>query len=309
MGLRVFLTGISGYLGGVLARRFASMPEVDGITGIYNAHLPTSLRSPKVDLVRMDIRSPDLARAMTGHQVVVHTAFIVLWPAGMPARVRDQINLGGTRNVAEAAVENGALRFLHASSIAAYDPAQVWGRDDAGEDFPIGKGLSALYYANSKALAESILTEVLGRSGVTLTLFRPCYIAGPNDRTTIKGIRDNAARFTGLDPRLQWVHEDDVAEAFARGVLSDMPGAYNLAPDDFVRESELLRLIGASSAPTVPIWLARLVTQLRWRFLGSPTHGSWVDAARADFTVSNAKLKATGWAPRYDSAAAIRASR
>ncbi len=306
MGMSVFLTGIGGYLGSVLATQLVSKPEIDRITGIDIA-LPPSPFPGKVKLIKMDIRSPELADAMSGHDFVIHCASIVLWLAKMPAAVRDDINFNGARNVAQAAVKNRVRGFLHASSVAAYDPVQAVRRQNMGEDFPIGKGDSPFYYCNSKAIAERILTERLGSSGIVLTRFRMTYIIGPHNRATVPSFRETAFLVPGQDPRTQFVHEDDVAEAFARAIRTDMPGAFNVVPDDSIRYSDFYALIGAEPR-TVPVWLARLVAFVRWRYLGSPTHPSWVLQALADSVATNAKLRGTGWAPRYNCAEAIRAA-
>jgi len=304
MGLRIFLTGVSGYLGSVLAERFAREPETEGITGIDLA-TPTTPLPPKVEFVKMDIRSPGLTAAMAGHEVVVHTAFIVKWMAKMPATVRDDLNLNGARNVARAAAANKVRRFIHASSMAAYDPYLVRGETGVTEDFPIVESDSFFYYSDGKAAAERALKEVLEPSNVLLTLFRPIYIVGPYNRGTVEGFRQNTVKFPRRDPRMQFVHEEDVASAFLQAVRTDMPGAYNVVPDDFIRMSEVWKIIGARFVPTVPLWMARLVTTVRWRYFDSPTHPSWVEAALADFIGSNAKLRATGWKPRYGSAEAL----
>jgi UDP-glucose 4-epimerase len=306
MGMRVFLTGASGYLGSVLTTHLANLPEVDGITGTYNSTTPKPHVSPKVSFVKLDMRSPDLARAMAGHDVVIHTAFIVLWWARMPAATRDDICLNGTRNVANAAIGNRVQRFLYASSVAAYDPLLMTGKEGADEDCAVGKGDSPMYYMNNKALADTMLVEILGSSGIPLTRLRPTYITGPHDRAAVKSFRDSPVIISGQDPRIQFVHEDDVATAFVQALSRDMPGAYNVVPDDFLRLSEVYRLIGVKSTPHVPAWLARLVTQIRWRYFGSGTHPMWVQALYGDTTFSNKKLRATGWAPRYDTAGALR---
>ncbi len=308
MGLRVFVTGVSGYLGSMLADHLANIPGIDSITGVYNSTTPAQPLSPKLHFVKIDVRSPDLAQAMAGHEIVIHSAFLVLWPARMPAQVRDSINFNGTQNVANAAVQNRVQRFIHASSVAAYDPDLARGKDRVGEDFPIGKGVSPLYYWNSKAKTERLLTELLGPSGMNLTFFRPGYIIGSRDRVTIKNFRENAVAFIGRDPRSQFVHEDDVAAGFMQAVSADTPGAYNLVPDDSIRLSELTRLLSVKFTPTVPVWLARFVAYIRWRYFGSSAHPSWVEAALIDCTASNEKLKGTGWTPRYNCADAIRAA-
>ena len=304
MGLRVFLTGASGYLGSVLTEHLAQVPEIERITGIDVA-APTTPLPPKVGYVEMDIRSPDLADAMAGHQVVVHTAFVIWWLAKMPMAERDDINLNGVRNVAQGAVASKVRRFVHTSSIAAYDREAVRGRENVTEGFPIGKGDSPLYYWNGKAVSERILVDVLASSGVTLTILRPSKVIGPRNTMTVSGFRNNAVRYPGRDPRFQFVHEEDVAAAFAQAVCADMSGSYNVVPDDHVRWSQAQEIIGLRSAPTVPAWLARLVMGIRWRYLNSPTHPSWYDHTLVDHTASNAKLKATGWCPRYGSAQAL----
>ncbi len=216
MKMRVFLTGVSGYLGSLLAEYFAKMPEIESITGTDLTTPPPFLPS-KVKFVQMDIRSPDLTAAMAGHDVVVHTACIVLWSAKMRPSERDDINLNGMRNVAQAALANKAQRFIHTSSMAAYDPLLARGKADILEDFPLGKGDSPFYYWNCKATAERALTEILGSSATLVTIFRPIYIIGPRN-PTVGNYRKNAVRFLGQDPRRQFVHEDDVASAFIQAL-------------------------------------------------------------------------------------------
>ncbi len=145
MGLKVFITGVGSYLGSVLMNHLAGMPEIDVITGIVKNTLPPLPIPDKANLIKMDVRSPELADAMSGHDFVIHTAFIVQWLAKMPAAVRDDINFNGTRNVAQAAVKNRVRGFLYASSLAAYDPILAKGKENLGEDCPIGKGDSPMY--------------------------------------------------------------------------------------------------------------------------------------------------------------------
>jgi len=305
MKMRVFLTGAGGYLGGVLAEHLARLPEVESIKGI-GLGVPRYQLPAKMEFTRMDIRSPDLTAAMAGHDVVVHTACVVLWPAQMPVRERDDTNFNGVRNVAQAALANKVGRFLHASSMAVYDPMLVRGKSDVTEDFPLGKGDSPFYYWNAKAVAERTLAGMLNSSATLLTMFRPIYIIGPCGRANTKFYRNNAVDFPGQNPRRQFVHEADVAAAFAQALRQDMPGVFNVVPDDFLRMSEVWQIVGAESVRTVPLWVARFVTWFRWRFLASPIHPSWVEDMLVDFTGSNSRLRETGWQPHYRSAEALR---
>ncbi len=307
MSLRVFLTGASGYVGSVLAERLARLPEVEAITGIGLA-APRDPIPPKMSFKLMDIRSPGLAAAMAGHDAVIHTACVVLWRAKMPVKERDDINFNGVGNVARSALASGVRRFIHASSMAAYDPRLAGGQTGVEEDFPLGRGDSPFYYWNSKAAAEKTLTEILGGTGVALTLFRPIYIMGPRNKSVARSYRSTAVNLLGYNPRRQFVHEADVAEAFVRALLTDMPGAFNIVPDDAIRLSDVWRIVGAKFVPTIPVGLARGITLFRWRFLGFPIHPSWVADMLVDFTGSNARLKATGWRPQFGSEATLRSA-
>lgn len=304
--MRVFLTGVNGYLGRVLAEHFAREPAIAAVTGI-DVHAPPSLPA-KTTFVRLDVRSPQLAAAVAGHDVVVHTAFVVAWPHRMPAAERDDVNLHGTVNVARAAVAGQVRRFVYSSSDAAYDQHLLKGRSGVTEDFPLGRGDASSYYCNAKAALERTLTDLVPPAGIALTMFRPGYIMGPRNTTTIASLRSTAVKLIGHDPRSQHVHEYDVATAFTQAVLTDLPGAYNLVPDDSVRLSEVQRILGIRHHLPVPVWLARRIMYASWRWFGSTTHASWLDVMLADFTLSNAKLRATGWAPRYGSVESLRSA-
>jgi UDP-glucose 4-epimerase len=164
-----------------------------------------------------------------------------------------------------------------------------------------------LYYSNAKAAAERMLAEALEPRNICLTIFRPCYISGPRRAEVAMSYR-KGAMFNGHDPRIQFVHEDDVVAAFVRATCSDLPGAYNVVPDDSLRRSQVLRIAGVDSPPTVPVWLARLILTVQWRFFGASIHPSWLDTLLLDATASNTKLRATGWSPRYNTEAAFRSA-
>jgi len=311
--MRVFLTGVSGHVGSMLARHLSGIPEIEGITGVDVAE-PRAPLPGKVTFAKIDIRSSRIGEVMRGHDVVAHTAFIVQWTARMSEAERRDVNLNGLDNLLKAAVTNKVGRFVHASSVAAYDEDRIRGRDLVTEETAISTGKSRFYYSNDKAQAERLLTDRLAGSGTTATILRPTYVIGPSNPGTVEYLRRmrdqhfGAVHYHGHNPRLQLVHEDDAAAAFALAVGRDLPGAYNVAPDGSLRWRQALKALGRMSAPTVPLSVVRLWANLAWRLFRSPMHPVWVDVGLVDATFDNAKLKAAGWTPRYDTAAAIRAT-
>jgi UDP-glucose 4-epimerase len=187
------------------------------------------------------------------------------------------------------------------SSDAAYYQSLLRGQTSVTEDFPLGKVDFSSYYCNAKAAIERMLTATVVPAGITLTMFRPGYIIGAHNTATIQSLRENAVTLLGHNPRSQYVHEEDVAAAFAQAVLTDVPGVHNLDPDDYLQLSEVQKIVGVKRAPTVPSWLARLIMRISWRYSGSLAHPSWLDVMLVDFTLSNAKLKATGWKRKCNS--------
>ncbi len=309
--MRVLVTGVSGNLGHLLAERLAQAPEVECLTGIDIAE-PKKKLPAKVEFVKIDIRSSDLAQVMAGHDVVIHTAFIVNWLAKMPAEERKDININGSCNVARAAVANHVRRFVLASSTAAYDIPLIIGKTGVTEDTPVGKG-NQDFYCNDKSASERAVTEIMQGSGVIYTILRPGQIAGPSSSAMLLPTRTSPARFTaaklpGRSPRVQVVHEDDVVAAFVQAALTDMPGACNIAPDDFIRMDEVWKIAGVNWIPILPVRIMKIFVRFNWKYLGSPTHPAWLAASMGDWTMSNAKLKATGWKPQYGSAETVRAT-
>jgi UDP-glucose 4-epimerase len=298
--MNVFVTGSSGYLGSILIRHLAMLPEVDAITGIDLAP-PLKPMPSKAVFKQLDIRDPDLSTAMAGHDVVVHLACVVMWPYKMPKAVLEDINVNGARNAAKAAVASRAKRFIQVSSIAAYAMDDLKGQSSVPEDAPLGDGRSNFYYSNTKVQCERALTEIIDPSETQLTIFRPSIVIGERVDELVGFLRTHSVRIRRHNPRVQLVHEDDVVSAIVQAVLTDMPGAYNVVPDDALRWNEILQIVGRRKPPAISLLLACVSVGFGWRFLRSPMHSSWVKALCKDFTLSNTKLKATGWIPRHSS--------
>src|SRR3954462_770091 len=105
-------------------------------------------------------RPETLQKLATGADAVIHIAGL------LTARDRgdfEQVNVGGTANIIDAARKAGVKRFIHVSSLAAREPE-----------------LSD--YGWSKARSE----QVVGARGLDWTIVRPPAVYGPGDRETLE---------------------------------------------------------------------------------------------------------------------------
>ena len=115
---------------------------------------------------------------------------------GGPPRLRDPrrratprraINVDGSRNVFEAAVEAGAERICYASSVAAYGFHED-NPDWLTEDVP-PRGTPSTSTRSRRRRWSSVLAQaLLGRTRTDAWVFRPCIVAGPRAQMLLEEI-------------------------------------------------------------------------------------------------------------------------
>ena len=136
-----------------------------------------ALKGVEVEHVTGDVRDRgSLRKAMLGCDTVFHTAAIVsFWKRKRSEQM--EINVNGTRNVAELCLELGIEKLVHTSSVAALGYRADGHLIDESTVFNWGTGIG---YKYSKHLAE---LEVLNgvRQGLYATLVNPTVVIGPRD--------------------------------------------------------------------------------------------------------------------------------
>src|SRR5438874_4846454 len=266
-GLTVAVTGPTGDLGIALVSALERSRRVKRIVGMARRPFdPKSRGWRKTEYRQGDVQDAASVRdAVKGADVVVHLAFTVLQAADDSR----PINVDGSKNVFEAAVEAGAERICYASSVAAYG-FHTDNPDWLTEDIP-PRGTPEHFYSAQKAEVEGVLAQTLMKTeGTGAWVFRPCVVAGPRAQTFLEEIPyfrigealpDPVRRFlSGMPilkpvipdagPRFQLVHHDDVASAFVAGVLGKgSPGPYNLAGRGTLEMSDVADALGWYALP------------------------------------------------------------
>lgn len=176
--MRVLLTGATGLVGSHVAERLVQ--EGGEVVALQRLGADTRwLASLGVPVAVGDVRDPPdaLARAAEGCTHVVHAAGLVY--AGSSWSEIRSVNVGGTRNVLEAAALAGVAHAVHVSSVAVYGPPAP-GVDDGT---PLGDlPPPAHAYGRSKREAETAAREVASARGLRLTVLRPAAVYGERDR-------------------------------------------------------------------------------------------------------------------------------
>jgi nucleoside-diphosphate-sugar epimerase len=326
--LTVAVTGPTGTFGTALVDRLEGDERIGRVVGIARRPFDPATRGwAKLEYRQGDVRDVEaLGAAFAGADVVVHLAFVI---TGHGARhVIRAVNVDGTLNAFRAAAGAGAARFVYASSVAAYgfhpdNPVGIT------EDWPT-RPARHLFYAQEKAELEGLLAqESAAHPELALYVLRPPVVLGPNSvgaKDLLPGPLAPLGRWLANRPArsplpvpvlapdlaLQFVHEDDVADAFVRCIVAaGPPGAYNIAGDGVVTGPEVARELGLVPVP-VP---GRLVQAAARRLAPLttlplvPTPAQWVEAAARPAIMDTSKAKRElGWSPRYTSLEALRAT-
>lgn len=173
------VTGATGFLGGHLVRTLVDRGIA--VRALYrDGRALNKLKELPIELRQGDVTRPEtLAAAMDGKlDYVFHcAASTASWRPYFAEQMR--INVEGTRNVVEAALNAGVGRLIHTSSVAVYGfTEQV-----ISEDSPhLGRD-SWVNYTRSKALGEDEVHAGIKR-GLNAVICNPTHILGPGDTHT-----------------------------------------------------------------------------------------------------------------------------
>jgi nucleoside-diphosphate-sugar epimerase len=244
----------------------------------------------------------------------VHLAWLIQ-PSRDDAKLR-AVNVDGSRRVFDAAARAGARTLVHASSVGAYSRGPKDRRVD--ETWPTA-GIQSLFYSRHKAEVERLLNGFeAGHPQLRVVRLRPGLIFKREAATGIR--RLFAGPFLpsplvrrGLIPivpdtpglRFQAVHSHDVGRAYARAVVGDARGAFNVAAEPVLDPQALAQLLGARRVPVSPRVLRR-AAELTWHARLQPAPPGWIDLALGvPLMDTGAARRALGWEPRHTGAEAL----
>ncbi len=255
----MLVTGVARQLGGRFVRRIQRDPEVDRVVAVDAVRPEHHLGG--ADFVQADIRQPTIARVLaeSGADTVVHLD-VTGTPLGGGGRASlKETNVIGTMQLLGACQKSPNIRRLVVkSSTNVYGSAP---RDPAvfTESTP-PKSLPSGGFAKDAVEVEGYVRGFARRRpDVAVCVLRFANILGPAADTPLASYFALPVLPTvfGYDPRLQFVHEDDVIEVLRIGAHEPRrstlnSGTFNIAGDGVLLLSQCSRRLGR---PTVPLLL------------------------------------------------------
>ncbi|MGD2079057.1 MAG: NAD-dependent epimerase/dehydratase family protein [Chloroflexota bacterium] len=244
----LLVSGVGGYWGRKLAQRLL---DVDGIKVIGIDRLAPSNEIPGLDFILADSSNPLLAELLHTESVsaVCHLDFTSVIEAD-EAVTRQ--NVSGLANVLGACAEADVERIVVKSSTAVYG-ARPDNSLFLSEESPL-RGSKNYGYSHDLLEIEALCNGFRSQwQDIGLTVLRFANIIGTAAQTPMSqflSLRTPPILF-GFDPIMQMVHEDDVVEALAHAMLNESPGAFNVAAEDAMPLSRILRLARCAPIPII----------------------------------------------------------
>ena len=292
--MNVLVTGSSSHLARALLPLLCAQDLIARITGVDIA--ASHFAHQKFHAERCDIREQRLMALLEGNDVLVHLAFVVLRGRMREVQMAD-INVSASYRLFHAARNAGVKRLIHLSSAAVYGQGA-----SLAEHTPLAP-LPGFLYGEHKAQLERLLEADFPEC----VRLRPHVILGPNAQPLLRTLL-NLPIYPALPrpyPRLQCVHEDDVARAVLLAIDRDVCGPFNLAAEDSFSYRDIIKRRHPFSV-SLPQGLARAGLHAAWRLTGWGGEPAWIDALARTLTLDCRRAaRDLGWHSRHDSAATL----
>ncbi len=251
--MRIFITGATGFIGTHLVQRLA-LTQHRMVCLVRKTSNVSTLEKVGATLVTGDVTDRDsLLQAMKRCCWVINLANVYsFWEPDR--RVYSAVNIGGTRNVMEVALELGVSKVLHVSTSLVYGkPADV----PFTEESPVGP-VRFCEYAETKYQGDLSAWELCEKKRLPLVMVYPAAVLGSGDPKAtgqliqnLIGRRLPATAFHG--PIVTWVHVRDVAEAIVRAMdKEDNLGEKYLVGKEQLSMGQFYRMVSEISGVPLP---------------------------------------------------------
>ncbi len=307
MGRVVLVTGISRDIGRRFARAAASDPSIDRVIGVDV--VPPRGDIGGVSFVRADIRSPVIAKVLAKEDIdtVVHMSVIATPGSAGGRNTMKELNVMGTMQLLAACQKSPTLKSLVVKSTTTMYGASS--RDPAMFTEEMGpKRVPNAGYAKDVYEVEGYVRGFARRRpDVAVTTIRAANVIGPHVVSPITSYfrLPVIPRVLGFDPRMQFLHEDDLLDVLRHAAVSDVSGTFNVAGDGILMLTQAIRRLNKPSVALPSFAVGRLGSVLRQarvadfspEQLGFLTFGRGVDTTRM--------RQELGFEPRFSTASAF----
>jgi dihydroflavonol-4-reductase len=274
---RAFLTGGTGFIGGHVA--WSLVQHGYEVVALVRPGSRLQFRHDSIVERTGDVRDLDSVRAaMDGCDAVIHAAaHYALWSRD-PGLIYD-VNVQGTRNVLQTAIDLGVPRIVHTSTVGTVR-FRADGMANEG-DWTIPRLIES-HYKRSKYEAERIALR-MAQAGAPIVVVNPTAPIGsrdvkptPTGKVVVDFLRGNLPAF--VDTGLNLVPVADVAEGHVLALEKGQPGRRYLLghADGNLTLLDVLRRLSAITGIAAPRWRIPLAVARAIAEIDNLIEGVWL---------------------------------
>lgn len=216
--VRLAVTGATGFIGGRLCRYLEQRgEEVRGV--VRTTPREGGSEGDDITTIRADVTdATSLKEAFRGVDVVLHLAALFNRPEASWDDYR-RVNVGGVRNVLEAAKASGVSRVVHCSTVGVATGA---GPPPYSEATPYSPPAWDKY-ETTKCEGERLALDFHRRTGYPVVVIRPAQVYGPGDKGKAKFYRmvKSGVIVNPGDTFKHLIYIDDLCQAFQAAAEND----------------------------------------------------------------------------------------
>ena len=178
-GSKILVTGGAGFIGSrivdlLIEKEVKEVIVFDNFIRGSKKNLKSAIKSNKVKIIKGDIKNLSQIKKVTkGVDYIFHQAALWLLECEENPREAIDVNIIGTFNVCQAAVENKVKKIIAASSSSVYGEGVYFPTD---ENHPFNNNL---FYGATKIAEEQILRAFWKKHGLDYIAFRYLNVYGP----------------------------------------------------------------------------------------------------------------------------------
>ncbi|VUD45976.1 3 beta-hydroxysteroid dehydrogenase/Delta 5--_4-isomerase [Thalassocella blandensis] len=246
--MKIFITGVTGYVGRNVARSLAKHHELVGLTRASKK--PLDLASLGVEIIQGDLVADDFTDRLIGCDALIHTAADT--DHKNISQYQYSTNVTGTEALLKAAKTAGVKRFIHLSTESVLLDGKALCKateQTPTPSKPVGQ------YSSTKLLAENLVLQAQSETFDVIVL-RPRFVWGRDDTTAMPQIlraveNRQFAWIDGGDYLSSTIHIDNLCHGIECALTKGQPGHVYFLSDGLDRSfrETLTALIDAHGYP------------------------------------------------------------
>jgi dihydroflavonol-4-reductase len=250
--MKTFVTGATGFIGTHLLRRLSQTSHQ-----LYCLARKSSnaqhLKEAGATIVLGDVTDKrSLLEGMKGCDSVINLANIyTFWEPNN--RIYTDVNLEGTRNVMESALENNISKVVHVSTVLIYGKPK---ESPFNEESPVGT-VRYSEYARTKYQGDLIAWKLFKEKSLPLVVVYPGMVVGPGNPKfggqLVRDLVERRLKARATDNHISFmVHVRDVAEVIVKALEKEGNIGQKYLVGQQIYEREFLQIVSQISGVPLP---------------------------------------------------------